>query len=213
MRAKYIFVVAFLVALFGCETTKSVVAKEGDTIEAKEKRKLREREKKVVLSDAEVRRALSQGYGTTNAVSVKNGEGTMELEKKCVKKLTLSDFTDASNRRRPLKNEIYEYDGDDLRVFQVNQQEADGDCPAFSWVLVTNDDFVLGHKLLLGVINEREYVTSELLESGKYRYVGPYTYATSPVVEGVEQQRTNTIRLFVEVGSEIDKFIQNQNRE
>ena len=108
---------------------------------------------------------------------------------------------------------IYGYEDGDLRVYQViNAPEEEG-CPAYTWVLVSDGIYSPISDLLIGIINDREYVTGELVENGKYRYIGPYTYETAPVVDGVEQKRTNTVRIFAEVGCKFDEFVQKTRAE
>jgi hypothetical protein len=69
-----------------------------------------------------------------------------------------------------------------------------------------------GKNMTIGIINDRGYVNGEYVQSGEYRYIGSLTYQTAPIIDGVEQKRTNTVRLFVEVGCEFDKVMQKQKK-
>lgn len=132
-----------------------------------------------------------------------------EEKKKERTRPSLVDFADADNEIRPTRGSVYNHDEGVLRVLQVIHEELD-DGPALTYVLAYKDlfDIVTFKGMLIGIINDREYVTNERIVKGEYRYIGTHTYETSRVDDGVEKKGTNTIRLFVEVGCEYDKLLQ-----
>lgn len=215
-----IFVYAIASLVIGCETfdvavqnnsnqqSPAVVEEVRPSVRKSVPRKV---SAKKTLSDADVRRLLNgekieRAEDEVHKVEVKQEEGKSSEP-------TLVDFTKASNRVRPKKDMIYGYKDDDLRVYQVIEVPEEDGCPAHTWVLASDGIYSPISDLLIGIINDREYVTGELVENGEYRYIGPYTYETAPVVDGVEQKRTNTVRIFVEVGCEFDKFLQKVRTE
>lgn len=115
---------------------------------------------------------------------------------------TLYKFTSRYNEFRPQKNSIYSHDDGDIRVIQViTEKSEEKKLPEkIEYVLAIGDD------LAVGVFNDREYVTGELLAKGEYRYLGTYTYSTTRIIDGVKKEGTNTVRMFTEVGSEFDKY-------
>lgn len=215
-----IFVYAIVSFVIGCETFDAAVqnnSNQQSTVVAEEVKPLvrkpapRTVSAKKTLSDADVRRLLNGEKIERAGDEVRKVEVKQEEEKPS--EPTLVDFTKASNRVRPKKDMIYGYKDDDLRVYQVIEVPEEEGCPAYTWVLASDGIYSPISDLLIGIINEREYVTGELVENGKYRYIGPYTYETAPVVDGVEQKRRNTVRIFVEVGCEFDKFVQKARAE
>lgn len=115
---------------------------------------------------------------------------------------TLYKFTSRYNEFRPQKNFIYSHDDGDIRVIQViTEKSEEKNLPKeIDYVLAFGDD------LAIGVFNDREYVTGELLVKGEYRYLGTYTYPTTQIIDGVKKEGTNTVRMFAEVGCEFDKY-------
>jgi hypothetical protein len=120
---------------------------------------------------------------------------------------TLYDLTDPSNEIRPEELMVYRHTTGRIRVFQVIKEKGkDADDIDVTWVLARGED------MAIGIINDRGYVNGEYVQGGEYRYIGPLTYQTAPIIDGVEQKRTNTVRLFVEVGCEFDKVMQKQKK-
>ena len=120
---------------------------------------------------------------------------------------TLYDLTDSSNEIRPEELMVYRHTTGRIRVFQVIKEKGkDADDMDVTWVLSVGED------MAIGIINDRGYVNGEYVQCGEYRYIGPLTYQTAPIIDGVEQERTNTVRLFVEVGCEFDKVMQKQKK-
>ena len=120
---------------------------------------------------------------------------------------TLYDLTNSSNEIRPEELMIYRHTVGRIMVFQsIKEKGKDEGDSDVTWVLAS------GKNMTIGIINDRGYVNGEYVQSGEYRYIGPLTYQTAPIIDGVEQKRTNTVRLFVEVGCEFDKVMQKQKK-
>ena len=120
---------------------------------------------------------------------------------------TLYDLTDSSNEIRPEELMIYRHTVGRIMVFQsIKERGKDEGDSDVTWVLAR------GKNMTIGIINDRGYVNGEYVQGGEYRYMGPLTYQTAPIIDGVEQKRTNTVRLFVEVGCEFDKVMQKQKK-
>lgn len=120
---------------------------------------------------------------------------------------SLYHFTDPESGRRPEKGIAYKHTHGDIRVFQVIKEKVNEGENEITWVLARGDS------LCIGVINDREYVNGENLLKGKYRYIGPVTYETEPIIDGVKKKGTNTVRLFVEVDSVFDKAYLESQKE
>jgi hypothetical protein len=120
---------------------------------------------------------------------------------------TLYHFTDCDSGKRPEKGIAYNHTHGDIRVFQVIKEKVNDSEKELTWVLARGDS------LCIGVINDREYVNGESLLKGKYRYIGPVTYETAPIIDGVKSKGTNTVRLFVEVDSGFDKAYLESQKE
>lgn len=140
---------------------------------------------------AEARRAFQEWHASSLSQAIKMREAP-----------TLYTFTSRYNEFRPQKNSIYSHNDGDIRVIQViTEKSEDKNLPKeIDYVLAFGDD------LAIGVFNDREYVTGELLVKGEYRYLGTYTYPTTQIIDGVKKEGTNTVRMFAEVGCEFDKY-------
>ena len=111
----------------------------------------------------------------------------------------LYNFTNPDSGIRSEKGMVYNHTRGDIRVFQVIKEKSDEGENEITWVLAN------GESLCIGVINDRDYVNGENLLKGKYRYIGPITYETAPIIDGVKKKGINTVRLFIEVDSVFDK--------
>ena len=87
----------------------------------------------------------------------------------------------AHSTYRPIVGSVYKHDGKELQVFQSLD---DG-------VMVKNE-WYSRTALVIIVETKMKYVDDELLASGSYEYVGPYTYETV-------NKETRTIRHFKQV--------------
>ena len=123
------------------------------------------------------------------------------------KEPSLYHFTDPDSGKRPEKGIAYDHTHGDIRVFQVIKEKINDSENELTWVLAR------GNSMSIGVINDREYVNGESLLKGKYRYIGPLTYETAPIIDGVKSKGSNTVRLFVEVDSSFDKTYLESQKE
>ena len=117
------------------------------------------------------------------------------------------NFTDPDSGKRPEKGKAYNHSRGNIRVFQVIKEKVKDSENEITWVLAH------GESLCIGVINDRDYVNGENLLKGKYRYIGPITYETEPIIDGIKKKGTNTVRLFVEADSIFDKAYLESQKE
>ena len=131
-------------------------------------------------------------------------------EENCI---SLVDFTDSDNEDRPERDMVYEHNEGSLRVLQVVNVDESDENSGWPYVLVYENlmDVAVHEGLVLGIINNRDYVTGEQIVKGEYRYIGTHTYETSRIEDGIERKGTNTIRMFVEVGCKYDKTAQDDS--
>ena len=94
------------------------------------------------------------------------------------KKREFSLFDCTNPEIHPIIDAVYRHDGSKLKVFQALHDGA----------MVSSELFMLD--IVVGT--SKGYVDGEMLRSGKYKYIGPYTYKTI-------EKKDRTIRHFKEI--------------